>query len=53
MALKPDILISIPTDAVATADAYQRAADAGIRIIFMDNVPTDLRLRKLCKLRIS
>ncbi|NLP26268.1 MAG: substrate-binding domain-containing protein [Clostridiales bacterium] len=43
MALKPDILISIPTDAVATADAYQRAADAGIRIIFMDNVPSGFK----------
>lgn len=43
MALKPDILISIPTDAVATADAYQRAADAGIRIVFMDNVPSGFK----------
>ena len=46
MALKPDILISIPTDAVATADAYQRAADAGIRIVFMDNVPQGFKAGK-------
>jgi len=39
MAKEPDILISIPTDATATADAYQRAADAGAKIVFMDNVP--------------
>lgn len=39
MAKKPDILVSIPTDATSTADAYQRAADAGIKIVFMDNVP--------------
>ncbi len=39
MAKNPDILISIPTDATATADAYQRAADAGAKIVFMDNVP--------------
>ncbi|HHX57676.1 MAG TPA: substrate-binding domain-containing protein [Clostridiales bacterium] len=46
MALKPDILISIPTDAVATADAYQRAADSGIRIVFMDNVPSGFKAGK-------
>lgn len=38
MALNPDVIISIPTDATATADAYQRAAAAGIKIVFMDNV---------------
>ena len=38
MALKPDVLVSIPTDATSTADAYKRAADAGIKIVFMDNV---------------
>ena len=43
MALKPDILISIPTDAVATVNAYQRAADSGIRIVFMDNVPSGFK----------
>jgi ribose transport system substrate-binding protein len=36
---KPDILVSIPTDPVATASAYQRAAAAGVRLVFMDNVP--------------
>lgn len=39
MALNPDILISIPTDPTATADAFQRIADAGVKIVFMDNVP--------------
>lgn len=39
MAKKPDILVSIPTDATSTADAYQRVADAGTKIVFMDNVP--------------
>lgn len=38
MALNPDVIISIPTDATATADAYQRAADKGIKLVFMDNV---------------
>lgn len=42
MALNPDVIISIPTDATATADAYQRAADAGIKIVFMDNVASGM-----------
>ena len=36
---KPDIIVSIPTDAVATAAAYQAAVDQGVKLIFMDNVP--------------
>ncbi|WP_084075549.1 substrate-binding domain-containing protein [Demequina sp. NBRC 110052] len=39
MAKDPDIIVSIPTDPVATASAYQAAADAGITLVFMDNVP--------------
>ena len=42
MALEPDIIVSIPTDPVATSAAYQAAADAGIQIVFMDNVPVDM-----------
>ncbi len=40
IARQPDIMVSIPTDAVATAGAYRRAAEAGIDLVFMDNVPT-------------
>lgn len=36
---KPDIIVSIPTDPVATASAYRRAADAGVKLVFMDNAP--------------
>jgi len=39
---EPDIIVSIPTDAVATADAYKKAADAGVHIVFMDNVASGL-----------
>lgn len=39
LAQSPDIIISIPTDPVATAGAYRRAADQGVTLIFMDNVP--------------
>ncbi len=33
MALDPDILISIPTDPTATADAFQRISDSGVKIV--------------------
>jgi ribose transport system substrate-binding protein len=36
---KPDIIVSIPTDPVATADAFKRAAATGVKLVFMDNVP--------------
>ncbi len=42
MTLNPDILISIPVDATASADAYKRAAEAGITIVFMDNCPVGM-----------
>lgn len=43
MAKKPDILVSIPTDATSTADAYRKAAESGIKIVFMDNVASGLK----------
>ncbi len=43
MAKKPDVLVSIPTDATSTAEAYQRVADQGTKIVFMDNVPKGFR----------
>lgn len=39
ISLNPDVLISLPTDPTSTADAYRRAREAGIEIVFMDNVP--------------
>jgi ribose transport system substrate-binding protein len=38
-ARRPDIIVSIPTDQVATAGAYRMVASQGIKIVFMDNVP--------------
>jgi ribose transport system substrate-binding protein len=32
---KPDVIISIPTDDVATAEAYKQVAAAGIKLIFI------------------
>lgn len=42
MVQDPDIIVSIPTDPVATSGAYKRVADAGIKLVFMDNVPEGL-----------
>ena len=39
MTQKPGIIVSIPTDPVATASTFKQAADAGAKIVFMDNVP--------------
>lgn len=39
MAKKPDIIVSIPVDPVATAAAYKAASDKGVKLVFMDNVP--------------
>src|SRR4051812_619526 len=40
---KPDVVVSIPTDPVATAAAYARVAEAGVKLVFMDNVPHGMR----------
>jgi len=39
LAQNPDVILSIPTDPVATASAYQEAAKEGVKLIFMDNAP--------------
>jgi len=42
MTQDPDVIVSIPTDPVATASAYKKAAAAGTKLVFMDNVPQGL-----------
>jgi len=42
LAQNPDIIVSIPVDPVATADAYASAADQGVQLVFMDNVPAGM-----------
>ena len=37
MALKPDIILSLPVDPVAGTQAFRPAADAGTVIVFVDN----------------
>jgi ribose transport system substrate-binding protein len=40
LAQKPQVIVSIPTDPVSTASAYQKASQQGVKLVFMDNVPT-------------
>lgn len=46
LAKKPNIIVSIPTDPVATAGAYKKAVDQGVKLVFMDNVPKGLTAGK-------
>ncbi|MDH2444841.1 substrate-binding domain-containing protein [Amnibacterium sp. CER49] len=46
MTKKPDIVVSIPTDPVATASAYKAAAAAGAKLVFMGNVPNGMTAGK-------
>jgi ribose transport system substrate-binding protein len=39
---RPDIIVSIPTDPVATAAAYKKASAQGVKLVFMDNVPVGM-----------
>jgi ribose transport system substrate-binding protein len=46
LSLNPQIIISIPTDATITAAAYRQASQKGIKLVFMDNVPTGFAVGK-------
>ena len=41
MARKPDVMLTLPVDPVATASAYRAAARAGTEIVLLSNVPKD------------
>jgi ribose transport system substrate-binding protein len=43
LAREPDVIVSIPTDPVATAAAYKKAAAQGVKLVFMDNVPMGMK----------
>src|SRR6266481_938649 len=42
----PQIIVSIPTDAVYTAAAYKKASEKGVTLVFMDNVPRGFKAGK-------
>ena len=39
MAKQPNIILSLPVDAAATAAAFTQAAEAGVKLVFQDNAP--------------
>ncbi|GGG03049.1 substrate-binding domain-containing protein [Paenibacillus abyssi] len=39
---QPDIIVSIPVDPVSTASAYKKAAEQGVKLVFMDNKPNGM-----------
>lgn len=46
LAKKPDIIVSLPVDPVSTASEFKKAAAAGVKLVFMDSVPTGLQAGK-------
>lgn len=42
LAKKPDIMISVPVDAVSTAGAYKKAVNQGVKLVFMDGAAEGL-----------
>ena len=42
IARAPDVIFSIPIDPQSQSSAYKKAAAAGIKLAFMDNVPVDM-----------
>ncbi|UNJ81144.1 substrate-binding domain-containing protein [Metabacillus dongyingensis] len=46
LAKDPDVIVGIPVDPVSTASAFKKAADAGVKVVFMDNKPNNLEAGK-------
>lgn len=42
IARKPDVIFSIPLDPLGESAAYKKVPAAGIKLVFMDNVATDM-----------
>ncbi len=43
LALKPDIILSLPLDPVASAAAFAKAREAGAKLVFLSNLPKDYK----------
>lgn len=43
LALKPNIILSLPLDPVASAAAFKKASEAGVKLVFLSNLPTDYK----------
>jgi ribose transport system substrate-binding protein len=42
LTMSPDAIVAIPVDTVSSASAFKTAADAGVKLVFMDNCPDGL-----------
>lgn len=40
LALDPDIILSLPLDPVASAAAFRNASEAGVKLVFLSNLPS-------------
>ena len=43
LALSPDIILSLPLDPVASAAAFAKAKEAGVKLVFLSNLPQDYK----------
>lgn len=43
LTMEPDVLISIPTDEIKTADSYRKIVDGKTKLVLINNVPKGLR----------
>ena len=43
LALKPDIILALPLDPVASAAAFKKASEAGVKLVFLSNLPKDYK----------
>ncbi len=43
LAKKPDVMISVPVDAVSTAGAYKKAVQQGVKLVFMDGAAQGMK----------
>ncbi|WP_050181350.1 substrate-binding domain-containing protein [Domibacillus robiginosus] len=46
LAKSPDIIVSLPVDPTSTAASFKKAAEAGVKLVFMDVPPTGLTAGK-------
>ena len=43
LALDPDIILSLPIDPVAAGAAFKKASAAGVKLVFLSNLPADYK----------
>lgn len=46
LTMQPDAIVSIPVDVVSSEAAFRKAAEQGVKIVFMDNCPDNMEAGK-------